>query len=58
MLDVTANTKLKTTTAREQSMQMGGAHGAYGAMGPPKAVHGMMAPSIFGFPASAGPAFQ
>ena len=58
MLDATASTKLKIITAREQSMQMGGAHGAYGAMGPPKTVHGMMPPSIFGFPAVAGPAPQ
>jgi hypothetical protein len=55
MLDATASTKPKTTTAREQSMQMGGAHGAYGAMGgPSKTVHGMVAPSIFRFPAIAG----
>jgi hypothetical protein len=58
LLDVSASAKLKIIKAREQSMQTGGAHGAYGVMGPPngKAVHGMMAPSIFGFPITVDPA--
>jgi hypothetical protein len=50
LLDVTGSAKLKLIKTREQSMQMGGAHGAYGAMYPPKPAHAMVPPSLFGFP--------